>query len=120
MSSPKGRQTFLSIPFHFLPVVGAVFIIGTITPSVAIRSAFAADPSPYGNALSESYGEKKGVTSAEQARKAFRGYFGKKTIKIGEIKERDLYFEAEIRDKNGNRIDTVIVDKRTGRIRSIY
>lgn len=30
------------------------------------------------------------------------------------------YFEAYVRDKKGNLLDRVIVDKRTGRIRSIY
>jgi hypothetical protein len=76
--------------------------------------------SPYGGSRSGAYGEKKAVATAEDARKILREYFLKKDVKIGEIKEKDLYFEAEIRDKNNKPIDTVIVDKRTGRIRSIY
>ena len=31
-----------------------------------------------------------------------------------------MVFEAEIKDKNNNLLDIVIVDKRTGRIRSTY
>ena len=41
-------------------------------------------------------------------------------IRINNIKERKWFFEAEIRDKKNKLIDVVIVDKRTGRIRSIY
>lgn len=60
------------------------------------------------------------VGTAEDARKAFKRYFEKKNVVIGEITEKELYFEAEIRDRNNTVIDKVIVDKRTGRIRSIY
>ncbi len=48
-------------------------------------------------------------------------YFSQyKDINITNITERRFFFEAEIRDKDQNLIDIVIVDKRTGRIRSIY
>jgi len=66
------------------------------------------------------YGEKRPVTTVEEARKVLKEYFEKKDVRIGEIKERKLFFEAEIRDKNNNLIDKMIVDKRTGRIRSTY
>src|SRR5574340_386212 len=66
------------------------------------------------------YGEKRPVTNVEEAREALTEYFAKKDVKIGEIREQELFFEAEIRDKNNNLVDKVIVDKRTGRIRSTY
>ena len=59
-------------------------------------------------------------TTIEEAKKVLTGYFSKKNVKIGEIKEQELFFEAEIRDGKNNLIDKVIVDKRTGRIRSTY
>lgn len=34
--------------------------------------------------------------------------------------ERDLFYQADIRDRRGMLIDKVIIDKRTGRMRSIY
>ncbi len=76
--------------------------------------------SPYGGSESGAYGEKREVKTTEEARKALREYFSKKDVRVGEIKEKDLYFEAEIRDKNDNLVDKVIIDKRTGRIRSIF
>ena len=47
-------------------------------------------------------------------------YFAGKDLIIGEVVEKELYFEADIMDRNKTVIDKVIVDKRTGRIRSIY
>jgi len=70
--------------------------------------------------LQGSYGEKKEIATAEDARKALKKHFSKKDVVIGEIVEKELYFEAEIMDKKSTVIDKVIVDKRTGRIRSIY
>ena len=67
-----------------------------------------------------SFGQKKGVVTADEALKALKKHFEKKDIVIGEVAEKELYFEAEIKDRNNTVIDKVIVDKRTGRIRSIY
>ena len=91
---------------------------------VLIPGAYGADERgekyPYGGSREGAYGEKKEVLTAGDAERALRQYFAKKNVTIGEISEKDLYFEAEIRDKDNKVIDKVIVDKRTGRIRSIY
>lgn len=90
----------------------------------SLTFASAEDASPYGGykkgKADSSYGEKRPVATLEEAKKVLIAYFAKKDIKIGEIKEKELFFEAEIRDKNNNLVDKVIVDKRTGRIRSTY
>ncbi len=78
------------------------------------------DRAPYGISEGGEYGQKREVASPDQARKILEEYFSKKDVRIGKITEKNLYFEAEIRDRNGKLVDTVIVDKRTGRIRSIY
>lgn len=67
------------------------------------------------------YGAKKTVRTADEAEKILKEYFlPYGDVKIGNIRERRWFFEADIKDKNNNLIDIVIVDKRTGRIRSIY
>ncbi len=78
------------------------------------------DSSPYGGSRGGAYGEKREVRTVEDAQKLLREYFSKRDVKIGEIREKEYHFEADIRDKNNNLIDKVIIDKRTGRIRSIY
>jgi len=77
-------------------------------------------PTAVGAAEQGSFGEKKGITTAEEALRALKKHFEKKDIVIGEVAEKDLYFEAEIKDRKNMVIDKVVVDKRTGRIRSIY
>ena len=87
---------------------------------VLIPGAYGGDERGDGGSREGAYGEKKEVLTAGDAERALRQYFAKKNVTIGEISEKDLYFEAEIRDKDNKVIDKVIVDKRTGRIRSIY
>jgi len=76
--------------------------------------------SPYGSTNEGIYGQRRVVVSKEDARRILKQYFFGRNVKIGAIWERRFYFEAEIRDRNGNLLDIVLIDKRTGRIRSIY
>jgi hypothetical protein len=98
------------------------FIAAVHTFSIPL--VHAKDASPYDAykkyAADTGYGEKRPVATIEEARKILSEYFAKKDVKIGEIREQELFFEAEIRDKNNNLVDKVIIDKRTGRIRSTY
>jgi hypothetical protein len=84
--------------------------------------AYAAEQNegPYGGSGGGTYGEKQRVGTKDDANRVLREYFSKKDVTIGEIREKQYYFEADILDKNGKLVDKVIVDKRTGRIRSIY
>lgn len=77
---------------------------------------------PYGDycPMWGSYGARKPVRTANEAKRILQEYFAPYDIKVGKIKERELFFEADIKDRNNNLIDKVIIDKRTGRIRSIY
>lgn len=83
-------------------------------------NAYAGDESPYGGSQGGTYGEKQQVNTKQEARKVLDNYFSKKDVTIGEIREKQYYFEADVLDGKGRVIDKVIVDKRTGRIRSIY
>lgn len=66
---------------------------------------------PYGDycPMWGSYGARKPVRTAEEARKILKDYFSYRDVKIGKIKEREWFFEAEIRDKGNNLMDIVIV-----------
>ncbi len=68
------------------------------------------------------YGMRKPVRTADEAKQVIDKYFSSRgqQLRCGKIDEKNLYFEAEILDGNGTLIDKAIVDKRTGRIRSIY
>lgn len=60
------------------------------------------------------------VKSAGEARRILQEYLRGYDVLIDTIKEKEWFFEAEIKDKNSTLLDILIVDKRTGRIRSIY
>jgi len=68
----------------------------------------------------DGYGGKRPIRERHEARKEFEKFFKEKNLKVGNIKEGELLFEAEILDRNNNVVDKVVIDKRTGRIRSIY
>ena len=82
------------------------------------------DQAPYGDYCpgykKKWYGAKISVKTAEEAKKILQEYFSKDDVKIGQITEKRWFFKAEILGKNNALIDIVIIDKRTGRIRSIY
>lgn len=65
------------------------------------------------------YGAKKPVNTAEEARKRLEAYFDGDDLVVGKIEERELYFEASVKHADGRLVDRVIIDKRSGRIRSI-
>lgn len=81
---------------------------------------------PHGNYCEGSewgwYGERKPVRTQAEAMRVLMNYFSSyyDDIRINNIKEREWFFEAEIRDRKGNLLNRVIVDKRSGRIRSVY
>ncbi len=67
------------------------------------------------------YGARQPVKNAEEARKRLEEYYAdaEEDVVVGAITERKLYFEAEIKDAKEKLVDRVIIDKRSGRIRSI-
>lgn len=74
----------------------------------------------YGGSKKGKYGERRDVVTESEAQTIMKEYFPNNDYKVGKIKKKNLYFEADIIDKKGNVIDRVIIDKRTGRIRSVY
>jgi hypothetical protein len=41
-------------------------------------------------------------------------------LELGKIEDKGSAFEAEIRTKDGSLVDKILVDKRTGRMHSLY
>ncbi len=73
----------------------------------------------YGGPKKGRYGEKQSVITKDAARSMLKDQI-KGDAKIGKTRERKLYYEFDITGKDGKLIDRVIIDKRTGRIRSVY
>lgn len=81
--------------------------------------AFTDNGYPYGRSKKGRYGERSTVLNGDEAHRILKEYFHNTAV-VGKVNERRFYFEAEIRNKQGNLIDRVILDRRSGRIRSVY
>lgn len=67
------------------------------------------------------YGERKVVRTPVEAREILEEFFPPNSgMRVGKIRIRTNFFEADIINRSGMHVDVVIIDKRTGRIRSIY
>jgi hypothetical protein len=67
------------------------------------------------------YGARREVRTPVEAKEILDRFFiQNRKAKIGRIRERHYFFEAEIMNHKGTLIDLIIIDKRTGRVRSIY
>lgn len=65
------------------------------------------------------YGASQPVANSEEARGLLLTFFSGKEYHVSAITERKWGFKADILDKNGTVVDRVMIDKRTGRIRSL-
>ena len=78
--------------------------------------------SPYGaycpKRHADRYGARQPVDNAAEARERLLQLFGAQ-VTVTDLEERPRHFKANIVDKNGKLLDTVIIDRRSGRIRSI-
>ncbi len=94
------------------------------SPSVAQPGCGWREQRPYGGYCRGDqwgwYGARNPVTTIKDARALLVRYFEGEEVVIGKITEKEWYFEADIKDKKDTLVDRVIVDKRTGRIRSIF
>jgi hypothetical protein len=88
------------------------------------RNGWKGEKYPYGGYYHSpregKYGQRRTIRTEAEARKMLLNYFSPQKATIGAIREKGWFFEAEIKDRHNIPIDRVIIDKRTGRIRSIY
>jgi len=66
------------------------------------------------------YGARRPVTSLGDARTQLMKYFSGQQLIVAEVAEKPWRFEADVLDNCGKVVDRVMIDKRSGRVRSIY
>lgn len=108
-------------------IVVLIVLLGLATPTMAQAQCSDSDlhgRRPYGDYCYGPgggwYGAKRGVDSTGEAKSVLQDYYAGDDVTIGKIVKKENYFDAEILDRNNRIVDRVIVDRRTGRIRSIY
>ena len=66
------------------------------------------------------YGARQPVTSAAEAGRLLSNYFAGQEYSVAGVTEKKWGFKAIILDKDRKVVDQVMIDKRSGRIRSLY
>jgi hypothetical protein len=81
-------------------------------------------PPYYGPGYQEpQYREPQKPMEEEEARKLLEDYLASTrnpNLQLGKIEDKGHSFEAEIQTKDGSLVDRILVDKRTGWMRSVY
>lgn len=108
--------------FFLMPI--ALIISLSPTDSLAMMHGKGRHMGPYGGYCKGPrwgwYGAHRTVTTVEETRSLLEEFLQETDLLVGEITERDTYFEAEVLNEDKEKVDLLIVDKRTCRIRSIY
>ncbi|MDA8091791.1 MAG: hypothetical protein M0Z61_16420 [Nitrospiraceae bacterium] len=66
------------------------------------------------------YGADRSVKTPGEAGEAIRKFYLPEEVNVAKIQDKGTFFEAEVKNGNNKGLDMVIIDRRTGRISSIY
>lgn len=108
--------------FRILPGVGIAAILSMFTVAGAAEDGVSRRP--FGGYCQEGrggdYGARTPVPTVEDARRILLRYYAGTKQRVGPLTEHSHHFRAQILDAGARLIDVVIIDRHTGRIRSIY
>ena len=97
------------------------FVIGLMFSMSSFVQAEENNVTPYGDYCRDCtiYGTCKEIISPGVAVIALDRYYRERGYRVGRIYHKGRFIEAEI-FKNNRRVDVVLFDRKTGRLRSIY
>jgi hypothetical protein len=107
----------------------ALLLLALIGDPVTSRAQHVPEPAhrsvPYGHFCpkgSGPYGARRPVRTADEAKCMVETSLStvRQTVRTGKIEEKEWYYEVQILNRDGTAADCIAVDKRTGRMRSIY
>jgi len=111
----------MKVSVNLILILYALLAVLMVAPAYAEPNG---SPIPFGgyrkNGRCGCYGAKVAITTEKEARKVVEEFLVGSDLHIGNMIEHPRFFKAELLDGNGVLRDIVIVDRRNGRIRSIY
>jgi hypothetical protein len=114
----KQRRTLITL------VSVIIMMAGFTASAIAEPGRMGGGKGPYGGYCQGPrwgwYGARTPVTTVDDARKHLEKFFEGQPVTIGPITEQDMFFKADIHDREGRLADQVIIHKRSGRIRSTF
>ncbi len=107
-----------------LVLVTLLLVIGPASfpgSDVQAEGPYKSETVPYGDncPLCGEYGYCSKQPTQEEAANALRLYFGKRGLRVIVVRQKDRFLDVEVY-RDGNLVDRVLLDLRTGRMRSIY
>lgn len=78
------------------------------------------NPGRCGKRKGDCYGVRNPVNSPQEARTRFMEYFSESKMRLSDVTDKKWRYEAELIDSSGKIVDRVMIDKRSGRIRSMF
>ena len=103
--------------WNYCPYCGSSMGPGMMGPGYGMG------PGMMGPGYGPQYQQPREPMKEKDAKEIVENYLQSKrnpNLKLGKITTKDKYFEAEIQTKDGSLVDTIVVDKYTGWMRSIY
>jgi hypothetical protein len=94
-------------------------IISILITAVFASSVNAAEVTPYGENCISPYGMRDKPLNPHEAADAMQKYYGAKGLRVEIIEHRGRFIKADIY-RGDIKVDTVVLDRKTGRIRSTY
>ncbi|OGT99091.1 MAG: hypothetical protein A2079_07955 [Geobacteraceae bacterium GWC2_48_7] len=73
-----------------------------------------------GKQRGDRYGARRPVETVQEAQRLLVSFFSDTDLTVTDLIEKKWCYHANMVDKNGATVDRVIIDKRSGRIRSIF
>lgn len=73
-----------------------------------------------GKGQGDCYGARRRVTSPVEARERLEQFFAGQELTVSEVTDKPWRYEAIIKNQHGAVVDRVMIDKRSGRIRSLF
>lgn len=77
----------------------------------------------YGQQYGQQYGQPQAPMTQKDARKTLENYLASlrnPNLKLGQIRDQGAFYEADIRTKENSLVDKILVDKKTGFMKSVY
>lgn len=109
--SEKSCRSYIPKKNYESGSVGCINGDGTCSPETRGRC---------GKRSGDWYGASQPVADPAEAHRQLTNYYAGQGYKVSEVTEKRWGFRADILDKDGKVVDRAMIDKRSGRIRSIY
>ncbi len=101
--------------------ISAFILVIFLAPHVYAQADTKRGIQSYGDhcELCGEYGYCNRQASHKEAVIALRSYYEKRGLRVRVVKQKDRFLEAEVYN-DGAKVDSILLDLKTGRIRSIY